>query len=151
VPLALSDLLASRRDMLVRVAAATAARAPHYAAVGETALRPRLDNLLDRLIDGVARRDLVPVAEYARGLARERFGSGYALSEVQVAINAVEEAVWRLLAAELPPDELGDALALAATVLGAAKDALAQEYVLLAARRSAPRVDVAALFGGTSS
>jgi hypothetical protein len=66
---------------------------------------------------------------------------------VQVAINAMEEAAWRALVAELPTEELADALALVATVLGAAKDALAQEYVRLAADASAPAIDVGALFG----
>ena len=151
MPVALSGLLLDRREAIVADAAANAARTPHYSKVEADELRLRLDVLLDRLVEGVEQRDLVPIADYARGLADLRFGAGYALAEVQVALNAMEESVWRTLAAELPADELADGLALVATVLGAAKDALAQEYVRLAAGASAPAVDVAALFGGAAS
>lgn len=142
-------LLESTRGQILAEAAATAGRAPHYAAAGEAETMARLDVLFDTLVAAVERRDLTEVLHYARRLAAARFGAGYDLGEVQVAINALEEAVWRRIFAESSPDELGESLRLVSTVLGAAKDVLAQTYVSLASGR--PEVDVAALFAGTNS
>jgi len=126
----------------------TAGRAPHYAAAGEAETMARLDVLFDTLVAAVERRDLTEVLLYARRLAASRFAAGFDLEEVQVAINALEEAVWKRIFAEGTPDELGESLRLVSTVLGAAKDVLAQTYVSLASER--PDIDVAALFAGTN-
>lgn len=142
-------LLESTREEIIAEAAATAGRAPHYSAAGEAETTARLDVLFDTLVAAVERRDLTEVLLYARRLAAARFAAGYDLAEVQVAINALEEAVWRRIFAAADPAELGESLRLASTVLGAAKDVLAQTYVSLAA--GSPQVDVAALFAGTDS
>jgi hypothetical protein len=84
-------------------------------------------------------------------LARTRHSGGYDLSEVQVAINALEESVWRRVFADAPAELVGTALREVSTVLGAAKDALAREYVALASSTHAPALDVGALFTGASS
>ena len=86
--------------------------------------------------------------DYARQLAAERFESGYDLSDVQGAFNALEEAAWSGLCARLQPEQLALSLGLVSTVLGAAKDAFAREYVSLASRTHAPSLDVRALFTG---
>jgi hypothetical protein len=88
------------------------------------------------------------VLDYARKLAAERFESGYDLSEVQGAFNAVEEAAWSRLYARLQPEQLALSLGLVSTVLGAAKDALGREYVSLASRTHVPSLDMRALFTG---
>jgi hypothetical protein len=141
-------LLESARDEILAGAAATAARTPHYAAAGDVETMARLDVLFDTLVDGVTRGDLTEVLLYARRLAAARFSAGYDLAEVQVAINALEEAAWRRIFAAASADELAESLRLVSTVLGAAKDVLAQTYVSLASGR--PQVDVAALFAGTT-
>jgi len=141
-------LLESARDEILAQAAETAGRAPHYAAAGNAETIARLDVLFDRLVDAVERCDLTEVSSYARRLAAARFAAGYDLVEVQVAINALEEAVWRRIFAAASPDGLGESLRLVSTVLGAAKDVLAQTYVSLASER--PKIDVAALFAGTN-
>lgn len=142
-------LLESTRDEIIAEAAATAGRTPHYSVAGEAETTARLDILFDTLVAAVEQRDLTEVLLYARRLAAARFAAGYDLAEVQVAINALEEAVWRRIFAAASPAEVGESLRLASTVIGAAKDVLAQTYVSLASGGS--QVDVAALFAGTDS
>lgn len=120
----------------------------HYEAAGEDETRQRLDALYDELRTAVASRDLGHVVAYARNLAAERFEAGYDLSEVQRAFNALEEATWSTVCARLRPEQLALSLGLVGTVLGAAKDALAREYVSLASRTHAPSLDLRALFSG---
>ncbi len=141
-------LIEAERAEILAEAAAAATRSPHYAAAGEIETTARLDILFDTLVDAVERRDLTEVVLYARRLAAARFAAGYDLAEVQVAVNALEEAVWRRIFAVSRPEELGESLRLVSTVLGTAKDVLAQTYVSLAA--GGPQIDVAALFSGTN-
>lgn len=141
-------ILDSTRDEILAEAAVTAARTPHYAVAGEAEVMARLDVLFDTLVAAVERRELTDVVLYARRLAKARFAAGYDLAEVQVAINALEEAAWRRIFAAASADELGESLRLVSTVLGSAKDVLAQTYVSLASGR--PQFDVAALFAGTN-
>jgi hypothetical protein len=123
----------------------------HYESVGEVEVRQRLEALFDRLVQALARRDVGPLVVYAQDVAEQRFRSGFDLSEVQSAFNALEEAVWARVLAELPPDELAEALGLVSTALGAGKDALARRYVSLAAQTHAPSLDLSALFTGIES
>jgi hypothetical protein len=82
-------------------------------------------------------------------VAQKRFNAGYDLSELQTAFNAVEEATWSRVFAELQPAQFAEALGLVSTILGAAKDALARKYVSLATNIQAPSLDLQALFAGT--
>jgi len=146
--MSIETLLESKRDEILAEAGTTAGRAPHYAAAGKAEIFDRLTVLFDTLADAVERRDLTDVVLYARRLAAARFAAGYDLAEVQVAMNALEESLWRRIFAEGSSDELGESLRLVSTVLGAAKDVLAQTYVSLASGH--PQVNVAALFAGTN-
>lgn len=120
----------------------------HYEAAGQDETQRRLAALYDELWAAVSSRDLGGIVRYARHLATERFQSGYDLSEVQSAFNALEEATWSTLCAQLQPDQLALSLGLVGTVLGAAKDALAREYVSLASQTHVPSLDLRALFSG---
>jgi len=120
----------------------------HYEAAGQQEIRRRIEVLYDELLGALSSRDLGGVLDYARKLAAERFESGYDLSEVQGAFNALEEATWTVLCARLQPEELALSLGLVSTVLGAAKDALGREYVSLASQTHAPSLDLRALFTG---
>ena len=120
----------------------------HYEAAGPDETRRRLEALYDQLLAAVSSRDLSGIVGYARRLAAERFSSGYDLAEVQGAFNALEEAAWSRLCADLRPEQLELSLGLVSTVLGAAKDALAREYVSLASRTHVPSLDMSALFTG---
>jgi hypothetical protein len=120
----------------------------HYSAAGWNETQRRLDVLYDELCAAVSSRDLGGITRFAGDLAAERFRSGYDLSEVQMAFNALEEAAWSVLCARLAPDELALSLGLVSTVLGAAKDALSREYVSLASRTHVTSLDMRALFAG---
>jgi hypothetical protein len=86
---------------------------------------------------------------HAQTIARERFASGFDLSEVQTAFNVLEEAIWRRILEGLPPVDYGEALGLVSTLLGAGKDALARTYVTLASKTKAPSLQLQHLFAGT--
>lgn len=120
----------------------------HYETAASDETQRRLEALYDELLRAVSSRDLASIAHYARHVAAERFRSGYDLSEVQGAFNALEEAIWSTLCARLQPDELALSLGLVSTVLGAAKDELAREYVSLASQRHVQSLDLRALFSG---
>lgn len=141
-------LIEAERAVILDEAARTTARVPRYAAAGADETTARLDVLFGTLVTAVEKHDLTDVVEYARRLAAARFTAGYDLAEVQVAINALEEAVWRRIFAAAEPGDVGESLRLVGTVLGTAKDVLAQTYVSLAS--GGPPIDVAALFAGTN-
>lgn len=146
-----TSFLEQYRSRILTDAASGAAGAPRYAAAGAVETAQRLDRLFDELVTAVDGHDLTSIVVFARGLARARHASGYDLSEVQVAINALEESVWRRVFADAPAELVGAALREVSTVLGAAKDALAREYVVLASSTHAPALDVSALFTGAAS
>jgi hypothetical protein len=123
-------------------------RHTHYEAAGTAETQRRLEALYDQLSSAISSRDLTGIVQFAQRLAAERFESGYDLSDVQVAFNALEEATWSTLCARLEPEQLALALGLVGTVLGAAKDALAREYVSLASRTHVRSLDLRALFSG---
>ena len=127
------------------------AHTSHYEAAGETFTRQRLSDLFDLVVAAIHDRDLAEMGAYAEQVAEQRFDSGFDVSEVQTAFNALEEAMWRHVVSVVPPDELVEAIGLLSTVLGYGKDALARRYVSLASRRHVPSLDLTALFAGTNS
>lgn len=151
LPMAVSVFLDAERSEIVDAAVAQLGRAHarHYEAAGELEQRRRIEALFDDVRNAVARRQLGSILEGARSIARERYSAGYDLSEVQTAFNALEESVWHATFLHAQPAQYSEILGLTTTVLGAAKDALAREYVSLATRSQAPSLDVTALFAGT--
>lgn len=129
-------------------AALTRKRMPHYSSDGDEAASQRLSTLFDQLLSGLNARDLGPIVAHAERVAEERFSAGYDLSEVQVAFNALEEATWSCVLAELDSSEVAEAIGLISTALGTGKDALARRYVSLATNTHVPSLDVRALFRG---
>lgn len=148
-----ADFLVRQRDEIVDAAAKAMRRTHlrHYERLAPPEIRQRLEAMFDRLVESMERMDLGPIVSHAEALARERFHAGFDLSEVQAAMNALEEAVWARIAAGMPKDRLGQALGLVGTVLGAGKDSLARTYVTLATQTRAPSLDLRALFAGTSA
>ena len=126
-------------------------RLARYEAAGAEETHRRFQRLYALLLDAVRERDLEPVFAYSREIARQRFAEGIDLQEVQSAINILEEAVWRRVVREIPPEGLAEALGLVSTVLGLCKDTLASTYVALATKRHAPSLDMTALFRGTQN
>lgn len=148
-----ADFLTRDRDEIVGAAQGALARAHsrHYDATDEREVRQRLEVLFDESLRAVHERDLGGIIAHARHVAEDRFAAGYDLSEVQTAFNALEEATWSRVFADLEPGDYAEALGLISTVLGAAKDALARRYVSLATEAHAPALDMRALFAGAES
>jgi len=121
----------------------------HYAKAGEVYTRDRLSNLFDLVVTAIETRSLVALGAYAEGIARERFGAGFDISEVQMAFNSLEEAMWRRVVAAEPPNALAEAIGLLSTALGFGKDTVARTYVSLASEKHVPSLDLKALFAGT--
>lgn len=122
-------------------------RQRQYAAATDETVRQRLDVLYDHLVSAVSSQNLASVVAYTGSVAEERFQSGYDLSDVQAAFNALEDATWRRILAEVGPADHAEALGLVSTVFGAAKDELARRYVSLATRTHATSLDLTALLG----
>ena len=121
-----TQFLEAEREAILAEAVVAASAAPRY---GVAELGNRLAALFDELVCAVDAGDLTSIIGYARNLGRARWSAGYDIADVQVAINALEQAVWLRIFAAAPPTLVGEALRLISTVLGTAKDALAQEYV----------------------
>jgi hypothetical protein len=152
-PSALVDLLRRHEAAILSESFEGMARCRlvQYQAAGDDEIRRRLARLLDLLVSAVRDRDLEPVLAYSREIAARRFAEGIDLQEVQSAINVLEEAVWRRIVAEIPPEGLAEALGLVSTVLGVCKDTMASSYVALATKRSSASLDMKALFRGTQN
>ena len=122
---------------------------PHYAALGERLTREYLSDLFHQVVSGVVNREAVHLVQHAEQIAEERFLAGFDLAEVQAVFNALEQAMWRRIAAAEQGPELLASVGRLSAILGAGKDALARAYVRLASCRHAPHLDVQALYGGT--
>ena len=122
------------------------ARLRHYAASSPEENAARLSDLYDVLQTSVRGLNVLPMVKHAEAIARQRHDSGFDLAEVQTAFNVLEEALWRAIASDVPPEDLPVAFRLVSTVLGAGKQALAVQYVSLAWRTGTPALDVEALF-----
>ena len=147
----LKKLLDDRRGEVVDEAMEAVRRAhlTHYDAAGADETRSRLESLYELIVRCAADRRIRPMLQHAEKVAAERFASGYGLFEVQTAFNVLEEAIWRRVLEELPPEELAGALGTISTILGLGKDALARSYVSLASRKEAPSLDLRSVFKGT--
>lgn len=146
----LMELLEIQGEQIVDEATDALARSnlAHYNEAGYEVGHDRLAELYRLTVSGIRERDLVPIMEYMAQVGHERFHAGYAIREVQIAINVLEEAIWNHIVRDVPPGQLGESLGLVSTVLGAAKDSLARAYVSLAGRTKAPSLDLSALFEG---
>ena len=147
-----SHFLSERTEQVMALAIETIERThlPSYERVGASVSGERLRALFALVIRCAGERHLEPMLEHAERIAKERHAAGVGLQEVQRAINAVEEAVWRVVLAELPAEEQGEALGVVATILGAAKDRLACTYVSLVSVKPTRTLALGALFHGTT-
>ena len=123
----------------------------HYELAGETFTRQALADLFKLVVAAIRTRDLVAMSSYSEGIAVERFNNGYDISEVQMAFNSLEGAMWRRVVSAEPPDDLAEAIGLLTTVVGFGKDAVARKYLSLASKRHVPSLDLSALFAGMTS
>jgi hypothetical protein len=148
---AVAEFLEERRDPIVKDATGRVAdaRLEHYDSDGSEATSDRLDTLLAVVIQFCRVHRLQGGTDYADLLARERHAGGFPLREVQTAVNVLEEAVWRSVIADVPPNAQGYSLGVVSTVLGTIKDQLACEYVSQFAAQPATTLRMDYLFAGT--
>jgi hypothetical protein len=84
-------------------------------------------------------------------IAAERQQTGHDLSELQRAINALEEQLWNAGMEDAPVNAQGYALGVVSTILGAIKDRLACAYVSRAAAKPTHTLRIDELFRGTAA
>jgi hypothetical protein len=124
---------------------------PHYEAAGAAEISKRLAALYDVIVSAVSSSTLDPALAHADRIAADRQQSGHDLSELQRAINALEEQLWLAVMDDVPVDEQGHALGVVSTILGAIKDRLACAYVSRAARRPTRTLRVEELLRGNAA
>lgn len=147
----LKQLLETQREQIISDATnvLTDVRLKHYEASAAAQNRERFERLFEFTYECVKCQELVPIVEYTRRIASERFANGFDLQEVQTAMNVLEETIWRHITTSLPAAEYPEAFGLTGTILGAGKQALASEYVSLASQQHNPSLDLSELFKGT--
>ena len=110
----------------------------HYEMDGAEKARLRLESLCDVMARCLSEKSATPIIRHAESIARMRFASGFGLHEVQTSFNALEEAIWLQVLADLEPTEFFEAMGLVSTLLGVGKDALARTYASLATGSPVP-------------
>jgi hypothetical protein len=93
----IESLLTGQRSEVIDEAFATLERAHEirYEQSGEEFTRQALSELFDLVVVAVRDRQLGPVSTYCEDVAERRYAAGFALTEVQTAINALEVVMWR--------------------------------------------------------
>ena len=106
------EILSQARDeVLEEVFAALQHTSPtHCEHEGETLTRARLGEPFDLVVATIASRELAPLSTRVEAIATGRFSSGFDISEVQSAFNALELAPWRRLVAATPPEDLAESI-----------------------------------------
>lgn len=151
-PFDLAAFLVARRASILDAAGSEVAsrHLPHYEAAGTGEVGKRLATLFDVVVVAASERHLDSALTYSDTIASERQQSGHDLSEVQRAINALEEQLWHAVLEDAPPDDQGHALGVVSTILGAIKDRLACAYVSRAASKPTHTLRIDELFRGTA-
>ena len=151
-PFDLAAFLVARRASILDAAGTEVAsrHLPHYEAAGTGEVGKRLATLFDVVVVAASERHLDSALTYSDTIASERQQSGHDLSEVQRAINALEEQLWHAVLEDAPPDDQGHALGVVSTILGAIKDRLACAYVSRAASKPTHTLRIDELFRGTA-
>ena len=146
----LSDLFRSWEDDLVNEAVTELrhARLKSYIADGEEITRERVTKFIEKAMECFSLRRAEPMIEHAERISRERHAAGYDLSEVQTAINVIEEALWKRILSSVEPDELAHALGMVNAIFGMSKDVLARTYVSLATNRETPHKELDEILDG---
>ena len=149
----IAPFLADRRSGILDRAEAEVARRhlPHYEEVGPDEVATRLAALFDAVVASAEARTLDPALVHAHGMADARQRAGHHLSEVQRAINALEEQLWLTVVEDVPGDSQAYVLGVVSTILGAVKDRLACDYLAGATSSRPTTLRLDELFKGTGA
>jgi hypothetical protein len=142
--MSLSALLQEHKERILDDAQ-TAVHRSHlqaYEKIDPDEVRSRLEQLLTLVTTAVEERNVRELLKYMSRVGEERYYSGTDLSEVQTAVNVLEETLWKHILRDMSPAEYPEALGLISTVLGWSKDTLARKYVELASQRKARSLDL---------
>ncbi len=102
--------------------------AAHYNQAEFGCLRSRCNKLIQAFILAV-KGEQEGFAEYVRNISRDRIKEGYDLSEMQYALGVLKDLVWRLGINKVADEkERLEDLYLITSIIGSAKDRLAQQY-----------------------
>ncbi len=145
-----SAILASAGNLVVDEAAAALDRLleKREHAFGSQERRRYLRDLFDLVVQGMQVGHAEPIIASSRQIAADCFAAGLDIAEMQSIFNVLEAALWRHLASALAADQRIDALALANTIVGASRDAVARSYVALVSAKAGPPAGRSAPRGG---
>jgi hypothetical protein len=141
----IQDLLRADRSEILEEAATSVACLEHYRRDGRQVTRDRLEALYAEVARAVDRRDLAGIVAHAVSIARERWEAGFEYVELLSAFTALEAAIHRRTARELPPGERALGLGLVGTAFAHGRKALTREFGALG---SSPALDLTPLFTG---
>lgn len=145
-------LVAHRASILASADVEVAGRRlPHYEAAGTEETTKRLATLFDVVVVAATDKQLDAALALADRIASERRQTGHELSELQRAINALEEQIWHAVMEHAPIDAQGHSLGVVSTILGAIKDRLACAYVSRGAAEPTHTLRIDELFRGTEA
>jgi hypothetical protein len=102
----------------------------HYADIDYERHLEREQSFLDALVLGLQRDRPDSFFTFVEELVEQRLDEGYSLEEFQTAFDIVEESLWDVLVAHLPPDQtLIEMLGTSTKLFRRAKDQLACVYL----------------------
>jgi hypothetical protein len=146
----LSNYLKQNQQELIRTAFEGLLRSnlKHYSSATANENWQRIEKLFDLTLKSVENKSLVEMIEYSEKIAAERFNMGFDLHEVHTAYNVLEETLWKEILNNIEMKEIGKALGLVSTILGAGKETLALTYLSLAGKAKPKTLDLSELFKG---
>lgn len=118
----------------------------HYADSQNDENFKRLEDLYYLTIEAIRNKNLLPMKEHAENIAKKRFEAGFDFYEVHSAFNVLEETIWKKVIKVYHPANLGEALGMISTILGAGKEMLACAYISLAGKGKKCSMDVSEIF-----
>lgn len=129
----LLDLLYNKPEQVLLDATNSLLRAhlPHYEKFKESDINTRYKKLLVSVTNCVEKNSCNDLASYMDKLSDERFSMGFEPTEVQVAINIFEEALWKNISELVDGDKQISAMKLITGILSRAKQEMLGEYAIL--------------------
>lgn len=129
----LLELLYYKPDQILLEATNSLVRAhlPHYEKFKDSDINERFKKLLVSITKCVEKNSCDELNSYMDKLSDERFSMGFEPTEVQVALNIFEEALWKNIDEKVDEDKQVAAMKLITNIVGKAKQEMLGEYAIL--------------------
>jgi len=129
----LLELLYNKPDQILLEATNSLVRAhlPHYEKFKASDINERFKKLLHSITKCVEKNSCNELTSYMDKLSDERFSMGFEPTEVLVALNIFEEALWKNIGDLVDEDKQIAAMKLISSVISKAKQEMIGEYALL--------------------